>query len=170
MTTDHHIADLDECSLILALQEVTENLTAATGSESLPKDRDEAHDLLAALLRAGGIDDAAELAPLDEPGQYAAARRVLAELARDPATRAVAEPVLADPPADTRLGAELVVPSLATMAGLVTWLQTKVDVRIKRKDGKTEFEFRVMKEVAPAAMLKGLAAAVARLWNGSPPQ
>jgi hypothetical protein len=82
----------------------------------------------------------------------------------------VAEPVLADPPADTRLGAELVEPSLVAMAGLVTWLQTKVDVRVKRKEGKTEFEFRVMKEAAPAAMLKELAAAVARLWNGSPPQ
>jgi hypothetical protein len=82
----------------------------------------------------------------------------------------VAEPVLADPPADTRLRAELVEPSLVAMAGLVTWLQTKVDVRVKRKEGKTEFEFRVMKEAAPAAMLKELAAAVARLWNGSPPQ
>ncbi|MFE5860237.1 hypothetical protein ACFQ77_06720 [Streptomyces virginiae] len=168
MTTDPHLTDgLDERSLVLALQEVTETLTAEAAPESLPRDRDEAHDLLAAFLREGG-HDAAELAPLDEPGQYAAARRVLTQLARDPETRAVAEPVLADPPADTRLGAELVGPSLVTMAALVTWLQTKVDVRIKRKDGKTEFEFRVTKNTAPATVLKDMAAMVARLWNGGP--
>ncbi|OEJ22478.1 hypothetical protein [Streptomyces subrutilus] len=166
MTTDPHVTDgLDERSLILALQEVTETLTAATEPEGLPRDRDEVQGLLAAFLRAGGRD-AAELGPLDEPGQYEAARRVLAELARDPVTRVVAEPVLSDPPADTRLGTELVGPSLVAMAGLVTWLQTKVDVRIKRKDGRTEFEFRVTKESAPATVLKELAATVARLWNG----
>lgn len=52
----------------------------------------------------------------DGPGQYAAARRILAE---DPATGAAAEPVFAEPSADTWLGVELAVPSLAAVAGAV---------------------------------------------------
>lgn len=103
----------------------------------------------------------------DGPGQYAAARRILAE---DPATGAAAEPVFAEPSADTWLGVELAVPSLAAVAGAVAWLPTKVNVRIKRKDGKTEFEFRVVKEAAPAALLKEVAAAVVRLWSRPPQQ
>ncbi|WP_328874480.1 hypothetical protein OHT76_32940 [Streptomyces sp. NBC_00287] len=163
------VADLDERSLLLALQEVTEELTAETPPEALPMDQDEANALLTALLQAGGHGGTG-LAELDEYEQYAAARRVLVALAEDPGTRAAAAPVLADPPADTRLGADLAVPALAAVAGVVAWLQTKVDVRIKRKDGKTEFEFRVVKEAASAGLLKELAGAVLRLWNGPPQQ
>jgi hypothetical protein len=46
----------------------------------------------------------------------------------------------------------------------------KVDARIRRKGGRTEFEFRVVKEVVPAARLKELVAVVVRLWSGPPQQ
>ncbi|MFI2206774.1 hypothetical protein ACH47Z_39885 [Streptomyces sp. NPDC020192] len=147
------VAGLDDTSLILALQEVTEDLTADGSPHALPMDQDEAWELLLALLREGGYSGA-ELAELDRPGQYAAARRVLVELVEDPAIRDAAGPVLADPPSDTRLGADLAGPALAAVAGTVAWPQTKVDVRIKRKDGKTEFEFRVVKESAPAKSVR----------------
>jgi hypothetical protein len=165
--TAAQVGGLDERSLLLTLQEVTEDLTAEAPPGALPQDQDEAHALLAALLGAGGISDA-ELRDLDQSGQYAAARRVLALLTEDPATRRTAAPVLADPPSDTRLGAGLAVPALVTVAAVVAWLQTKVDVRIRRKDGRTEFDFRVVKESAPAGLLKELATAVLRLWNGPP--
>ncbi|MEU1411772.1 hypothetical protein AB0D09_10415 [Streptomyces sp. NPDC049097] len=168
-TTADRIDGLDERSLVLALQEVIEELAAEAPPEALPMDRDEARALLTALLESGGYGST-ELPQLDESGEYAAARRVLAELAEDPATRAAAEPVLAEPPVDTRLSAEIAVTSLVTVAGVVAWLQTKVDVRIKRKEGKTEFEFRVVKEPASAGLLKDLAAAVLRLWSGPPQQ
>ncbi|MFI6494527.1 hypothetical protein [Streptomyces sp. NPDC050564] len=165
--TATQFAGLDESSLILALQEVTEELTTGSEPEALPMDSDEAWALLAAVLQAGG-HSGTEAGELDEAGQYAAARRVLAALAEDPATADATRAVVAEPPSDTRLGAELAVPAVAVLAGVVAWLQTKVDVRIKRKDGKTEFEFRVVKEAASAGVLKELAAAVLRLWNGPP--
>ncbi|MCX4430363.1 hypothetical protein [Streptomyces mirabilis] len=40
-----------------------------------------------------------------------------------------------------------------------------MNVRIKRKDGTTEFELWVVKEATPAALLEELAAAVVRLWS-----
>ncbi|WP_378739046.1 hypothetical protein [Nocardia brasiliensis] len=163
------IAEFDRRSLVLALQEITEELTADVPAVALPLDQDEAFELLAALLRAGGYTGT-ELTPLDETSQYAAATRVLTAVARDAATRKIAEPILADPPTDTRLGAELAVPALAVAAGVVGWLQTKVDLRIKRKDGKTEFEFRVTKDAASASVLNQLATAVLRMWNGPPQQ
>lgn len=158
---------LDYRALILALQEVTEDLTSHVPTQSRLQDSDEAHALLASLLRATG--DEANLPDLGEAAQHAAARRVLGAFAADPATAEVSQAVLADPPSDTRLGAELAIPGMAVLAGLVTWLQLKVDVRVKREDGKTEFEFRLSKDAASSGLLKELAAAVLRLWNGPPP-
>lgn len=159
------VAGLDERSLILALQEVTEDLTAGALPDAQPMDGDEARALLTALLQAGGHSDT-EATELDEAGQYAAARRVLAALMEDPVTADTARAVMVEPPSDTRLGAELAVPAVVVLAGVVAWLQTKVDVRIQRKDGKTEFDFRVVKEAASSGVLKELAVAVLRLWNG----
>ncbi|MBC2902013.1 hypothetical protein [Streptomyces cupreus] len=39
-----------------------------------------------------------------------------------------------------------------------------------RRQRGTEFEFRVVKEAASAGLLKELAGAVLRLWNGPPQQ
>ncbi|MFI6583124.1 hypothetical protein [Embleya sp. NPDC050493] len=163
------IAELDERSLILALQEVTEDLTADVAPEARPMDRDEAEALLAALLEAGG-HNGTEAADLNGVDQYAAARRLLVLLVEDPATADVVRAVVAEPPSDTRLGTDLAVPAVVVLAGVVGWLQTKIDVRIKRKDGKSEFEFRATKAAARAGLLKELAATVVRLWNGPPQQ
>lgn len=159
------IAELNDREVILALEELTETLTVDTTPDSMPMDADEAHSLLATLLKAGGRS-ATEISALDGPGQYAAARRFFLALADEPAAADAASAVLADPPVDTRLGTELAVPAVAVLAAAVTWLQTKIDVRIKRKEGKTEFEFRIAKDVVPADVLKGLAASIVQLWNG----
>lgn len=165
--TEVAIAGLDERSLILALQEVTEDVTARTSRGGQPTDADEARALLAALIQVSGHNDV-RADELLEADQYAAARRVLMALAEDPATADTARAVLAEPPSDTRLGTELAVPAIAVLAGVIAWLQTKLDIQIKRKDGRTEFQFRVAKEAASDKVLKELAATVVRLWSGPP--
>ncbi|MFC6083690.1 hypothetical protein [Sphaerisporangium aureirubrum] len=165
--TAANIAELDDRTVIRALQEVTEELAATAGLAIATKDSDEAQALLAALLEEGELSDSAPLA-LAMPCQYAAARRVLVALAENPATGCVTDSVLADPPSDTRLGTELAAPAIVVLAAVVVWLQTKVDIRIKRKDGKTEFEFRVAKEAASAGLLKDIVKTIVQFWTGPP--
>lgn len=47
-------------------------------------------------------------------------------------------------------------------------LQTKVEIRITRKDGKSEFEFRLMKNPTSTGVLRELATIVSYLLKGPP--
>ncbi len=63
----------------------------------------------------------------------------------------------------TAYGSDLVVPGIVVVAATVTWLQTKVDIHFKRVEGKTNFEFRVVKEAANGSTLRELASMVSKL-------
>ncbi|MFJ5927691.1 hypothetical protein ACIQF6_34355 [Kitasatospora sp. NPDC092948] len=152
---------LTDRQVLLALQELTEDLTAAAATAATAAlDHEEAARLLTAFLHHNGQ---AATAPLDEAGARAAARRLLATLTEEPACADTAADLLADPPADSRLGGELALTGVVVLAAVVAWLQTKVDIRFKRIDGRTEFEFRLLKQATDGTTLRTLAAAVARL-------
>lgn len=168
--TQTDLSGLSDRTVLLALQELTEELSADAAVDSMPLDQDEAALLVGKLLHDGGQHgDSATVLP-DQVAAYAAARRVLAMLASEPATADVSAAVLRDPPTDSRLSAEIAGPGIVVLAALVTWLQTKVVIHIKRVNGKTEFEFRVAKEAATSATLKELASTIARLLGGAPRQ
>ncbi|SNT53904.1 hypothetical protein SAMN05443665_10414 [Actinomadura meyerae] len=152
---------LSDRSVLLSLQELTEDLSA--DQDYVPAEEDEARALLAALLTAAGRS-----AALPERLDEQAARTLLAELAADPDTSASAAAVLADPPADEQLGTEAAATALVVIAALVTWLQTKISIRVRRRDGGWEFDFRLDKQPVPASVLRHLAEIVTRVL-GSPP-
>ncbi|MEU8976599.1 hypothetical protein AB0D11_46980 [Streptomyces monashensis] len=156
--------DLTDREVVLVLQELTEELTTGAAADEMPLDQEEALLLLDAL-RSGRPDSESQAAPALPEGAAAcaAARRLLAVLAEEPAGADFAAELLADPPNDSRLGGELALPGVVVLAGTVAWLQTKVDIRFKRSGGKTEFEFRLGKEAADGSTLRELAATVARL-------
>ncbi|WP_329375411.1 hypothetical protein [Streptomyces sp. NBC_01483] len=77
--------------------------------------------------------------------------------------------VLADPPKDTQLSVDVVVTGAVVLAALVTWLQTKVDLRIRRRNGSTDFDFRLTKEAAETGTLRKLTSMLAELLTGPPP-
>ncbi|QKG19814.1 effector-associated constant component EACC1 [Actinomadura verrucosospora] len=152
---------LSDRSVVLSLQEITEDLSA--DRDYAPADVDEARALLDALLAAA--DRSAAALP-ERPGEQAA-RALLTELAADPDTAGRAAAVLADPPADEQLGIEAAATSVVVIAGLVTWLQTKITIRVRHRDGDWEFDFRLDKQPVPASVLRRLADTVARVL-GSP--
>jgi len=157
---------LTDRQVLLALQELTEDLTTAAAAATAALDHEEAARLLTAFLRHNGQDAAAtldETGTLDEDAARTAARRLLATLTEEPACADTAADLLTDPPADSRLGGELALTGVVVLAAVVAWLQTKVDIRFKRIDGRTEFEFRLLKQATDGTTLRTLAAAVARL-------
>ncbi|PJM91453.1 hypothetical protein [Streptomyces sp. CB01373] len=169
MTTSaaHTVGLLSDRSVLLSLQEIAEDIgTADTGRA--PLDMDEAESLLAALLTAGGQPPVA-VSGLPEERLLSVARGLLARIAADPDTAGPAGVVLADPPADEQMSVESAVTAAVVLGSLVAWLQTKVDIRIKRKEGKSEFEFRLSKPSASTPLLRELSEAVARLLGGGPP-
>ncbi|GGJ59283.1 hypothetical protein [Streptomyces brasiliensis] len=163
----HTVANLPDRSVLLSLQEIAEDI-GTTDTTRTPLDADEAESLLSALLRVGE-QSPVTISGLPEQRMLTVARRLLTHIAEDPDTAATAGAVLADPPADEHMSVETAVTATVVLGALVGWLQTKVDIRIKRKEGKAEFEFRLTKTTSSAVLLRELSAVIARLLGGGPP-
>jgi hypothetical protein len=60
---------------------------------------------------------------------------------RDDDTATIAREVVTDPPDDDPMSIEVAASAAVISRALFGWLQTKVDIRVSRKDGKNEFSF-----------------------------
>jgi len=153
---------MDDRSVLLSLQEITE----AIGADQVVADEEEAADLLGALLSSTGRPGG----PVVPADPVAAGRRLLDHVLRDDDTTAIAQEVVTDPPIDDQMSVEVAASTAVVLGALVGWLQTKVDIRVSRKDGKTEFSFHVAKNAASPGVLKRLADVVFEIINGPPQQ
>lgn len=159
---------LDDRALVLVLQELTEELSDASASAapSPQLSESEAREAIRSLTARADLDRILD----DEAAATAAARRLLDVALADPATAPVAAPIAADPPADDQLSVEAAAAGIVLLAALVSWLQTKVDIKIHRKDGKTEFLFHLRKAAADPQTLNSLARTATRVLTGNDTQ
>lgn len=63
---------------------------------------------------------------------------------------------------------ESAVTAAVVRGTMVAWLQTGVDIRITRKAGKSEFEFRLAEPSSSTQLLRESSEIVARLLGGGP--
>jgi Effector Associated Constant Component 1 len=166
VTTSDVLGTLSDRSVVLSLQELTEDV-GHTDPARMPLDSDEAQALVSTLLAAdAGAVATPEIAAMSEKQCLTVARRLLAHLVEDPDTAVQTRAVLSDPPADDQMALETAITGAVVLGALITWLQTKVDIKITRKDGKSEFELRVTKNATSTRVLRDLAAIVSRLLQG----
>jgi hypothetical protein len=156
---------LDDRSVLLVLQEMNawmgEGLAAG---ERTVQTEHEARLLLAELLREYDDRnvDPKEIASSETDAQ-ALARRALGLFVEDPSTAPMAVALVENPPQDEQLVVETAAFAAVVLASLVTWLQTKVHISVRRAGGKTSFEFSLDKQAADAATVKSVAESVAKL-------
>lgn len=156
---------LDDRSVLLVLQEISAQLgEGLAADERTVQTEDEARLLLAELLREYDVKDVdpSEIAASETDAQ-AMARRTLSLFTEDPSTAPVAQAVVEEPPEDEQLVIETAILAAVVLGALVTWLQTKVHVSVKRADGKTSFEFSLDKDATDSATVKSIAESVAKL-------
>ncbi|MFE0450788.1 hypothetical protein ACFW2D_05770 [Streptomyces sp. NPDC058914] len=163
--------ELTDRSVLLSLQEITEEI-GVDGPDRTPQDIGEAAALLSELLAAAGLASQApgRLVGGDEALARGSARRVLERLAVDEDTAAATRAVLSDPPADEQLSVEAAAAGAVVLGAVVAWLQTKIDIRIRRRNGETEFEFRLTKASSEPGTLRRLGSVIAELLTGPPQQ
>jgi hypothetical protein len=142
-------------SVVLALQEITEDLAAHHGLVS--ENDEEALAIIDTLLAHADAPSSAAWLLDDEARALTAGLRLLATLADDPQTRPLAEPLLADPPVDDQLAVVEVSAGLIVLVALVAFLQTKVSVKVNHKTSKGEISFELTKEPMEASTLVQLA-------------
>jgi hypothetical protein len=158
---------LSDRSVLLALQELAEEIGADVAG--VAADSDDAAALVAALLDGAGLPRGAVDTLGSAAAATAAARRLLAHTLHDPDTAEPAGQIVADPPADEQMSVEAAVAAAVVLGALVAWLQTKVDIKVSRKDGKNEFEFRMTKAATGPAGIRRIAEVVSALLTGTQP-
>ena len=162
-------AQFDDETVLRILTEATAEL-----QEQLPEEQrtriatmDDACASIQQLLDAGGV----ALTPLtpDRLADPKMARALLSTMVEDPRTRSIVEPILAHPPRDQQKFAEVAAEGAIILGALIAWLQTTIDIKVSRVDGKTQFSFKVHKGSAGADVIKDATRQVGALL-GSPLQ
>lgn len=138
------IAALSDHQRERLLQEVLEKLLD-NGIELPVDDEESARELLAAFLsqEGGTVHSDDVLRPSVALETYV--RDALTLLDADPETSGVVQEALDELPDETQMFVDPITAAVV-LGALVAFLQTKVDLKISRKDGKTEFEFAVAKK------------------------
>lgn len=159
------VAELRDREVLAALAQVTEDLGVGIEDPAPIADTAEARAALAALLQKTGRrpDAAADDIVADEDAAPAVGREMLSILLADNASRDAAAEAVESPPADDQLSIELAIASAVVLGALITWLQTKIHIKVKREAGQTSFEFELTKDATDPETIEKVASTVGSL-------
>lgn len=168
MPMPESIKQLDNRTVLRILGYLTEELQATMPPDQVTavQSEDEARQVLAALLVTAGesddLDQAASLIP-DDDTLAAQGRQILDFMLQDQTTRPIAEKLVAAPPDETQMSAELAIAGAVILGTLITWLQTRVSLSLERKDGKTNIKLAISKSATGSPIIKEVARSVRAL-------
>lgn len=157
------IEALDARTVQMILSHLTQEMRREIPTEQTQtvQSAEEARLAIAALL--GEVEPSApdpeKIAPEEDDADLAG-RAMLDVLLDDPATAPKVRELLANPPLDSQMSVELAISSAIVLGAVITWLQTKVDLKVSRKGGKTDFTFALRKASTSNSLLKSVADAV----------
>ena len=167
------IDQMDDQTILLILSHVTQELQKELPQEQIGviRSSDEAREAIVALLNETGENtaqlDAEQIIPEDE-GNPALSRGVLELLLNDEEVRPKAEQLLANPPKEEQMSLTLALAGAVILGALITWLQTKIELEISRKNGKTEFKFGMKKDATDPEIIKEVVKAIISLLGTTP--
>ena len=171
MLSKERIDQLDDRTVLLILSYLSQDLREELSDDQATSVRseNEARQAISALLNTVGAlaapVDTAEILP-DDAAAVVVGRDLLKLLLEDEQLRLRVEELIADPPAETQMSVELALAGAVVLGTLITWLQTKVDLRVSRKDGKIEFEIKLHKDATEASVIKDVVQSVKTLLLG----
>jgi hypothetical protein len=154
---------LEDRTVLMILNHLTQELVEEIpeGERRTIQSDDEARQAVVALLQETQITSVspAEVIPTDAQAKRAA-RETLNLLLNDPGTAPKVQALIEQPPTDSQLSVELAVSGAIVLGVLITWLQTKVHLKVSRKGGKAEFEFELKKDATSVTLIKTVAETV----------
>lgn len=158
------VAELDDQAVLRVLSHLTLELRESIDPVSLGAVQSEAEatEALRQLITKAGFATPPTVPSGTDPG-IGTARQCLAMLLTDPETRPQASTLMRDPPDDEQRSVEVATTAAIVLGAVITWLQTKLVIDVRRKNGQTEFLFRLRKEGASEALLRETAKKVSDL-------
>jgi hypothetical protein len=161
MSTDPQ--QLDDRTVLMILNHLTQELVEdiPEGERRTIQSEDEARQAVVALLQHAQITSVppTEVIPADAQAERAA-HATLNLLLKDLSTAPKVQALIEQPPEDSQLSVELAVAGAIVLGVLIAWLQTKIHIKVVRKEGKTEFEFELKKDASSATLVTTVAETV----------
>lgn len=164
------LTNLSDEEVLAVLQELTAEIR-----DELPADEQNSVDSEAtARLVLASLTESGETESPPEPGDpgtesawaMASARQVLAAALEDPEAAKAARRLTAEPPQNEQMivlgGLEVAI----VLGALVTLLQTKVHLKVERKDGRTDVSFDVKKDAAETSLISRVVEIAGGLFGG----
>lgn len=166
MQTNPLIQQLDTRTVENIISYLTEDIREGLPDEnkSTIKSIEEANDAIIELLRTNGsmIDEN----PSDLVSKPEGSRLLLQLLWNDDELRPKVDELLLNPPVDSQRSAEMALSAAVIIGGLITWLQTKIEIQITRQDGKTEFKFHFLKSKTSDNLVKDVVKPISNILLG----
>lgn len=152
MSQEIMLANLDDQEILGILSEMTIELREGLSDDEKKaiQSEEEARLAIASVLQTVGENEeqiVPEAIISEDPDVETTARGVLEILLNDPIISSEVEELIKNPPEDLQLGGvKSVVATAVILAVLVTWLQTRIEIEVNRKDGQTEYSIGLIKE------------------------
>jgi hypothetical protein len=84
-------------------------------------------------------------------------------LVDDEAARPKVERLVNFPPQDSQMSVEVAIAGAVILGAVITWLQTKINIQVTRKNGKTDFKFELHKDATDTEVIKNVSKSVTSL-------
>lgn len=165
------IDELDEKTILLILGYLTEELQREViTNQNIIHNKEEAYVAILTLLETMGesynqLDSTVNVK--GDAHYVALARQILKVFIDDEKTRPKIEKLVFNPPIDSQMSFESAIASVIVLGTVITWLQTKITIKVTRKDGKTEFKFELQKATADMSVIRSVAQLVESFLKGS---
>ena len=177
MSSKELVDNLDDHTVVRILSYLTEDMQEANERARKEhvvefEDQDEVRETIVFLLNRTGENShqlaADEIVP--EGGDNAAlARRLLELLLDDEGTHDQALALVTEPPEDTKMDPILLGITAAVLLGtLVTWLQTKIDLKVHGKVKGLDVDLEVHKPSTDPEVIKDVVHTVGTVLTGVP--
>ena len=162
MSAQQPVDTLDYQTSLLILSYLTQELLQELPPEerAIIQSSGEARNAILAFLHTTGVPtyqlESREFLAEDEELEQQSID-TLKLLLNDEAVKPKAEKLVETPPEEAQMSVEIAVAGTIILATLVTWLQTKVSLKVSREKGITSFKFEIKKDSMNAEGIKDIA-------------
>ena len=177
MSSKELVDRLDDHTVVRILSYLTEDMQEANNQARQEyvvefEDQDEVRQTIVSLLNSAGENSrqltADEIVP-EGGDNVALARRLLELLLEDEGTHEQALALVTEPPEDTKMDPVLLAITAAVLLStLVTWLQTKIDLKVHGKVKGLNVEFEAHKPSTDPEVIKDVVHTVDTVLTGTP--
>jgi hypothetical protein len=171
MSENTVIKGLDDSTIMRIVAHLTQQIRDEMTAEERAaiQSATEARSAVAAFLQSNGLDYLLSPSEViaDEIASAQQGRALLQLIWEDQSFRPIAEELIAHPPGDSQKSVvELALSTAVILGGLISWLQTKIEIHVVRKDGKTDFRFSLRKEITSDELLEKVVKPVKKIVIG----